>query len=510
MSPRHLAPSPRAAAVVTLAVALAATACGSGREFRAPKTLSEGRPSRTATPGGELVDEPFRAAPPPPVASKLRALANPIEVRLSNGIRVVMLERHDFPSISMVFVLERGAAAAPPGVATLYADALTQSSEEYKAGEAWQYLQFVGASIDGDAWRDAVVLQFTAVTPLFVSALSRAAPMFTNPKLDGDELDEERTQLAARTARDKDDPSEIAYDAVYASVFPSHPYGVPISGARARTASSGGSRTPVAATDAAVRAFRDGHLAAENVSVACAGDLNPALIQKVLESKLGKLPKRASAPPLVFPALPVKSGRKVLVIDRPGSAQSTVAIGWPGPRASSPELVALDVLASATAGDLSTRLNITVRKELGATYGVHMTAAELREGGLIRITAAIDTARTVDALKGLFRELGRLRSEPLAANELTAAKLRTHLDLEQGSTRGLARYLAVALANGKPPAFVVQHNARVEVITADDVRAAAERWLSPDEAHVVVVGDAARIVEGLRTLGIGDVTVASK
>lgn len=499
----------RPLAAVPFAVAFLAVACGGGRDFRPPATLSEGRPARTAAPGADLADEEFRATPPPRTAAKVRTLPDPTEVRLSNGIRVVMLERHDFPSISMVLVLDRGAAAAAPGVAQLYAEALTQSSTEYKAGEAWQYFQFVGASVTGEAWRDATVLQVSAVTPLFVSALSRAAPMFTSPKLDSDELDEERAQIAARDARDHDDPSDIAYDALYASVFPRpHPYGMPISGAAPRTATSGASPPRATTTDAAVRAFRDGNVAADHVSVACAGDFKPAMIQKVLENALGKLPKRGSAPAPVFPPIQPKSGRKILVIDRPGSAQSSVAIGWPGPRATEPQLVALDVLASATAGDLSTRLNITVRKELGATYGVHMTAAELRDGGIIRITTAIDTERTVDALKGLFAELERLRTEPLADNELNAAKLRAHLDLEHGSTNGLARYLAHALAEGRPPAHVVQQNARIEIITAEDVRAAAARWLSVDDAHVIVVGDASRIAAGLRSLGVGDVTIA--
>ena len=497
-------------AVGVVGIALLSSACESGRVFRGPASLAEGRPARTfAPPAADPNDESFRATPPPRAAQKARTLPDPTEVRLSNGIRVVMLERHDFPAISMVFVLDRGAAAGPPGVGTVYAEALTHSSSEYKSGEAWQYLNFVGASVDGDSWRDATVLQVSAVTPLFNSALSRAAPMFTSPKLDGEELDEVRTHLAAQLARDGNDPSDIAYDAVYASVFPSpHQYGVPISGARPRTATTGAVRTPEPVSDAAVKAFRDGNLGADHVSVACAGDFKPEVIQRVLEKALGNLPTHAPGPAPVFPPIRPKSGRQVLLIDRPGATQSAVSIGWPGPRASEPELIVLDVLASATAGDLSTRLNLTVRKELGASYGVRMGAADLRDGGIIRVSAAIDTARTVKALAGLFAEIGRLRTEPLAPNELAAAKQRTHLDLEHGSTKGLARYLAHALAEGRPPSYVVQQNARVEVISAEEVRAAAAKWLTVDDAHVVVVGDAARIAEGLRTLGVGDVTVA--
>jgi predicted Zn-dependent peptidase len=487
---------------------LATGACGGGREFKEPKTLAEWRPTRptTATPAADG-DDAFRSTPPPRIATKARTATMPTEARLSNGIRVVMLERHDFPSISAVLLLDRGATAGAPGVAALYSEAMTGSSSEYKSTEAWQYLSFVGGTVSNDTWRDAVTLQVSALSPLFVSALSRAAPMFTSPALDGDDIDEARTHLEAASASKDEDPSDVAYDALYATVFPPpHPYGTPVSGRAARL---GGRDRPAKITDAAVKGFRASNLSAEHIGVAVVGDFKPESMQRILENALGKLPKHpdAAVPPVA--PLAARGGKKVIVIDRPGAAQSNVAIGWPGPRAADPDLVTLDVLAGATAGDLSTRLNITVRKELGASYGVHMAATGLRDAGLVRISAAIDTARTTDALRGLFKELERLRTEPLSPAELGAAKLRTYADLERGSTRGLARYLAHAMAEGLPPAHVVTHNARVDAVTADAVRAAAERYLAIDEARVVVVGDASRIVEGRRSLGIGDVSVTS-
>ncbi len=495
-------------------LATGAVACGGGRDFRPPPMLAEYRPvRRTTTPAAsDDATEAFRATPPGRAAERApHAAALPTEMRLSNGIRVVMLERHDFPSISAVLVLDRGAAAASPGLAELYSDAMLGSSTEYKATEAWQYLGFVGASVSNHTWFDAVGLEITALSPLFHSALSRAAPMFTSPSLDGDDLDDARTHLAAEHAQADADPADVARDAVYAAVFPSpHPYGTPIAGELARLgAKRQGDHGRPAITNAAVKGFRASNLGADHVGVAVVGDFKPASIQRILENALGKLPKAAPSPPLSFPAIAPGGGRKVIVIDRPGAAQSNVAIGWVGPRAAETDLVTLDVLAEATAGDLSTRLNVTVRKELGASYGVRMSAVGLRAGGIVTIAAAIDTARTVEALRGLFKELDRLRTEALTAAELGAAKLRTYHELERGSTRGLARYLAHAIAEDLPPAYVVTHNARVDVVTADAVRAAAARYLAADDARVVIVGDASSLVAGLKTLGIGDVSIAA-
>jgi predicted Zn-dependent peptidase len=495
-------------AIVLLALV---AACG-GRSFKEPRTLAEWRPTRPVTNAGAAPeDDSFRATPPERTAARSRPVVLPTEVRLSNGVRIVMLERHDFPSVSAVLVLDRGATAGAPGVAALYSEAMTGSSREYAKVEAWQYLDYVGGTVQNHTWRDGVALQVTALSPLFVSALTRAAPMFTSPLLDGDDIDEARTQLAAESANEDEDPSAVAYDALYAELFPpSHPYATPVSGERAGLRGRSSARADKKADkkkvpDAAVKAFYASSLSADHVGVAVVGDFKPESMQRVLEKALGKIPKRSAAAAAAVPPVLTKHARRVVVIDRPGAAQSNVAIGWPGPGASEPDLVALDVLAGATAGDLSTRLNITVRKELGASYGVHMSAVGLRDGGVVRISAAIDTARTVDALRGILKELDRLRTEPLAPAELAAAKLRSYEDLERGSTRGLAMYLGRAMAEGLPPAHVVLHNARLDVVTADAVRAAAERYLAPDGVRIVVVGDAARLTEGLRTLGLGDV-----
>jgi zinc protease len=488
-------------ATALLGILLSTGACGRGRPFKDAETLSEWRPAQLATARVNDGDGAFRATPPPRVAVKAHPGTLPTEVRLSNGVRVVLLERHDFPSVSAVLSFDRGAAAGPPGVATLYSEAMLGSSTEYKASEAYEYLRFVGGSVNNATWRDAVVLEVTALSPLFVSALSRAAPMFVSPELDGDDVDDARTRLAAMHAGEDTEPADVAHDALYAEIFPApHPYGTPIAGEPARLGTRKRGEAAAEISKAAVRDFRAANFSAEHVGVAVVGDFNPVTMQRVLEKQLGKIPKQGVSAGPVFPALAPAAGPKLIVIDRPGAAQSTVSVGWPGPRAAQPDLVTLEVLAGATAGDLSTRLNITVRKELGASYGVHMSVNGMRDAGLVSISAAVDTPRTLDATRGILKELDRLRTEPLSEGELAAAKLRTYHDLERGSTRGLAIYLAHAMAEGLPPASAVMHNARVDVVTAEQVRAAAERYLTMSEARIVVVGDAARIEEGLRAL----------
>ena len=484
------------------AAALVVAACAPGRTFApASGPVQEWRPTRhTTLPVGDAADEEFRSTPPPPLAAVRRKIAPPTETRLPNGARLVLLERHDFPSVSAVLLLGRGAADASPGVALTYAHALTGDSDEYKAGEAWQYLRFVGGRVEARATYDAVTLQTTALSPLFVSALSRSAPMFATPELGSDDVERARTTITAQRAGASDEPSVRAAERLTSLLFAGHPYGVPVDGGAAARGQDG----PI---EKAVRPFRDANLTASEVTVVCVGDFKSEAMPRVITKALGKLPTTAAQPRVPLATPQPSDGARVVVIDRPGAVQSNVAIGWPGPRAADDEATALEVLADATAGDLSTRLNLQVRKELGATYGVHMHVHTFRAAGYVSITAAIDTGRTADALAGLFKELERLRREPLSDEELSAAKRRAYYDLEEGTSRGLASALAQTIGLGLPTTHLMTHNARVDAVTADAIRDAAAKRLTTDGARMVVTGDAAKIADGLRGLGLGAVTV---
>lgn len=205
-------------------------------------------------------------------------------------------------------------------------------------------------------------------------ARRRATPMFVTPALETEDLEKARTHLAADRAEAADDPAVVASEALFASVFPPpHPYGVPVSGGLLATSSTNGG----------LRAFRDESLSAEHVSVACVGDFKPAWLLAALEKTLGKLPNHALGTAPSLPTL-VKTGRK----------------------------------------------------GLGASYGVRMSAAPLRSGGIVRITAAVDTAKAAAAVRGLLGDVERLRTEPLTDAELAAAKSRTMLVFDGEASRG--------------------------------------------------------------------------
>jgi zinc protease len=475
-------------------------ACGGSTVFPAAKSLSEGPPLRP-------FEQPGPAEPPAPVAKdaprplpwKSAKLPSPTERRLSNGIRVVLAPRRDFPTATVLFVLDRGASAAPPGVAPLYARALWGDSDAYELGEAAEYVHFVGATMNEVATDDAIIMQVSALSPLLPSALSRAAPMFVTPHFDGKSLD--RARAAFSLNEEADLPARTAKKTLRAGLYPApHPYG--------RPASLVSSSDVASVKKDALTSFRDMYLTTERVHVIAAGDFDPDALVKTLERLLANVPKKAaSTPPPVPDTKPACNG-VVTIVDRPGSVQSSIAIGWPSVAAADGDRAALEVLSAATGGWLSSRVNLTVRKELGASYGVHTSLIAWRDGGTLELTSAVETPRTAEALAGILRETERLRTEPLGADELETAKTKALTSGEKSSSRSLAYLLAHATGEGLPASYVMEHAARVDALAADEVRAVAEKWLTPARRCIVVVGDASKIAPAITNLGIGRVDVS--
>lgn len=471
---------------------LLAGACGCGmpgRTYRPLDSYVEGPAVRSfAVRSGATVPKES----PPRLDWQPAIPRPPIERRLSNGVPVFVVQRREFPSVDVLFVLDRGASVATPGIAALYAQALLGDSGAFDRDEAHAYLRFVGASVSSAAWNDAVVLRVTALSPFIASALSRAVPMFISPKLSTKNLEEARTLFA--DDHGEAEAATAARRALLRGLFPSpHPYATPAELVSAADVANVDRR--------ALERFRDAYVNAARVRIIATGDVDPDALVRVLERELRNLPRTdASAPPAIRPS-PLACHGQVQIVDRPGAKQSSIAIGWPGAAAGEADAGPLELLAAASGGWLSSRLNLTIRKELGATYGVHARAQTFRHGGTLELTAAVDTPRTADALRGILTEIERLRTEPLDAAELDSAKTKALYGETGQSTQGLGALLAHAAAFGLPAAHVALHASQRNALSAEDVRAAAERRLEPARRCIVVVGDAAKITEGISALG---------
>ncbi len=483
---------------LVLACAIFACACGAeSAGGYVPKEL----PDRRGQPIAErAVPTPKEAAadkPPAPLARKMRRASRPTETRLSNGIRVLMLERHDFPAATVGLVLDRGAASAPSGVASLYAEAIRGSSGEHSRKDAFGYLRYIGATTRTWATRDAVSISTTALSPFVWGAFERVAPMMTKPLFESEDLADARTSARADAAIERERGTDKARAAMFEMLFPSgHPYG--------RTTSAWDDARYEKMSKNELESFQSMFVVAERVSVVAVGDFSPKELVRQLEKRLRGLPKKKAGVPPEPPPIQRPARARITIIDRKGASQSNVAIGFSGARRAEQVHAPLAILQSMLGRGLSGRLNLKVRGEHGATYGVHMRDHAWRDGGAIEVFAAIDTQATAKALSGLMTELARVRTEAVEDAELTRAKahaIDSAIDVDSyGSLASLA-------GAGLPLDHWDKLEMAIAAQSSEDVQQAAATYLATDVAQIAIVGDADAIATPLRALNIGEVTI---
>jgi zinc protease len=247
-------------------------------------------------------------------------------------------------------------------------------------------------------------------------------------------------------------------------------------------------------------AFRDRHLRPSNAILVLAGDLPAEPLRSVEESFGGW----ADAPtPPAPPAVFAPPGRSLILVNRPGSVQADIRIARAAVARRDPAYFPLMVGNTVLGGGASSRLFMNVREEKGYAYDARSSAQPYRDGGMFAAITQVRNEVLGEALETVLEELRRMGSEPVADEELETAKNYMSgtfvLRLETPDSQA-AQILGTRLL-GLPLEYLEQYTPRVRAVSADAIQAAAGTYMNPDEAAIVVVGDAAALAPGLRAFG---------
>jgi predicted Zn-dependent peptidase len=236
------------------------------------------------------------------------------------------------------------------------------------------------------------------------------------------------------------------------------------------------------------------------------GDVDADELTAALEQALGGW-TGADAPTDAPPAQPPSGPTTIHVVDRPGAPQSELRIGHPGPPRGTPDYFPLLVLNTIFGGAFTSRLNSRLREEKGFTYGAGSAFAFRRHGGPFIASSAVFTGASAEAVGIVLHEMQRIREERVSAAELERARSYLALGLPRRleTTADVLRLASEQELHGLGDRFYDDYVERVRAVTADDVLRAAQQYLDPEHATVVVAGDHAAIASPLAALDVGAV-----
>lgn len=427
--------------------------------------------------------------------------------RLANGAALKVVEQRELPLVHITLQFAGGGRLDndTPGLASFVATMLREGAGSRDANALQSELAYLGASLVANAdWDNSTVTLRVAKRNL-EPALDLMADVVLRPRFVAADVRRQRDLRLASLLQQKDQPRTLASAAFNRALFPAgHPY---------RRSLGGDSASTAALDSAMVRNFYDGAYRPLRATFTVVGDIGDAEARTLLERRFGSWTVRGAErrPAPVLVAATRTQARRIILVDKPGAAQSVIIIGAPGLERTSPDYAAIQVMNTILGGSFSSRLNSNLRETKGYTYGANSGFQWRPLPGAFLASADVRTDVTDSSLVEFFRELRAIRDTPVRDAELARAKAYIALgipgDLE--STAQIANQVTGLALFNLPLTWLQEYVTAVNAVTDADVQRVARRYIPDDAATIVVVGDLAKVRAGIEALNLGPVTVVT-
>jgi zinc protease len=199
--------------------------------------------------------------------------------------------------------------------------------------------------------------------------------------------------------------------------------------------------------------------------------------------------------------------RRIIIVEKPEASQTVLRIGHVGVSHSNPDYVAIDVMNTALGGLFSSRINLNLREKHGFTYGASSAFVFRRGPGPFLVGTSVRTDVTAAAVVEIFREIERMRESEITPEELATAKdsIARSLPGLFETTPESAWNTGQLFVHNLPLSYYHDLPEHIQKISAGRVQEVARKYLRPEEAVIVAVGDRGKIEPELEKLNLGTI-----
>jgi zinc protease len=480
-----------------LAALLLLVGCGAPPPAKPPSGAARQAPTTSAalaTPD----PEPWRMTRPPAGQPSPLHFPVPETATLKNGL-TLMVVRRAMPVSSLSLVFRHGAAACPAGksgLAALTARMLTEGTRPHPGVKLAEAIEQLGTTLDDDAGRDTSSLSLSALTADVSRAIELLGEVVAEPAFSAGDFERVQAEWLDGLRAERQAPERLASMAALKSLL-GKPHGSPVNGSLVDVQKLN--------IKDIVEFHRKAYLAGD-ATLIVVGDVDLATVQQSAERAFARLTKGKSALEQPFVPSGPPPAKRVLLIDRPGSVQSALALAELRPKRSEPGYERRELLTTLFGGLFTSRLNLNLREEHAYTYGAHAQNVATRNWGALFIASSVRTDVTAEALEEALKELKRLKDpklgKPINAEEVSRARAdlvqSIGARLEYGAR--IAGSLSELWLHELPMDYFQKYEGLLAAETPASVSQAAATT-DVDHLVIVVVGDRAAIEEPLQGSG---------
>ncbi len=413
---------------------------------------------------------------PPRRPKKLTTL----ERTLDSGLHVLVVRKPGVPlaEVRLRVPFLSGRATHPARAALMSDSVLTGTSQYDRAGLA-AAIQSLGGDLGVSVDADRLVFAGNVLATNLRGLLGVLADVLNDATYPTSEVVAERERLVERLTIARSRAGVVAGEALAKRMWGEHPY------ARDLPEPDDVAKT----TAAQLRRMHADMLRPDGAVLVVVGDVSPA---RTLDQVATALDGWTGSPAAIrMPALPDIAVGPLLVLDRPGSVQSSLRLGTSALRRDDERYPALQLANLIFGGYFSSRWTENIREDKGYTYGPHSGIDHHSLGSSLLMQVDVATEVTAPALLETLYEMGRIALLPPTPDEVESVRQYAigTLALSTATQSGLASTITALAGVGLGPDWLIEHPRRLAKVTVDDVAAAAAEFFAPSRFATVVVGD---------------------
>lgn len=422
----------------------------------------------------------------PPISEKI----------LDNGLKVMVVEHHELPIVSMRIQFKAGQTLDPigkAGLADMTASLLTKGTKTRSATEIAEAIDFVGGRLNSGSGWDASNVSCQVLKKHLETGLDLFSDVILNPAFQKNEIERLRKRSISSYIDSKDDPANLADMKFMSLLYKDHPYGY----------TQGTDKTLPNITTEDITGFYDSWYAPNNAILMIAGDITPDEGFKLAESKFAGWAKK-ELPVFSFPEPIAPKGIKIVLVNKKDAVQSQICLGHLGVARTNSDFFSINLMNYLFGGGgFSSRLMKIIRSEKGLTYGINSGFDFRLNPGPFTITTFTKNASVGEAIKETLNQTKLIKQGPIRPEELTDAQsyYSGSYPMRFETPDQIAGQLMSIELYGLGADYVTKYRDRIKAVTTADVQAAAQKYLDAENLIIVVVGKADEVKEQLQEFG---------
>jgi zinc protease len=452
----------------------------------------------TPAPAAQPAPAPivFIKQAPPPSAPAREIHFPPIgRSNTATGLEIDTVPLHGVPVVQVKLVIKSGSAADPadlPGTAQMVAQMLKEGTAKKTSAKIAEAIDFLGARLSIRNDEEQISINIQALADQLPDALALVAELATQPTFDEGELKKLKKRELDRLSLSGQSPNFLARREFWKGLYGPHPY------AHVDTTKDVVKR--IKRTDLA--AFHKRFFAPNNAFLVVVGDVVSDDVVASATKAFKDWAARTVAP-VDYPAPPVRNAREIVLVDRPESVQSVIYVGNLALARKDPDYVPLLVANQVLGGSAASRMFMDLREKQSLTYGAYSDLDEGLVAMPFRAFAAVRNEVTAQAMKAFMEHLVRISSEVAPDAELNDSKrlLIDSFPLHIETPGEIAGLVAELRTYGFPDNYWDGFRNEIQAVSPQAALAAAQKYIKPNQALIVVVGKAAAVKEAVAAYG---------